>query len=72
MILTSYLIGPPWSTRIKQCNVVKYKKYKFIEDQVIKTKDKGIKLKNHVPRQMRVRVRFFNKVYQVLIFLAQL
>ena len=33
-------------------------KYKFIEDQVIKTKDKGIKLKNHVPRQVRVRVRF--------------
>ena len=33
-------------------------KYKFIEDQVIKTKDKIIKLKNHVPRQVRVRVRF--------------
>ena len=33
-------------------------KYKFIEDQVIKTKDKRIKLKNHVPRQVRVRVRF--------------
>ena len=33
-------------------------KFKFIEDQVIKTKDKGIKLKNHVPRQVRVRVRF--------------
>ena len=33
-------------------------KYKFIEDQVIKTKDKGIKLKNRVLRQVRVRVRF--------------
>ena len=33
-------------------------KYKFIENQVIKTKDKGIKFKNHVPRQVRVRVRF--------------
>ena len=33
-------------------------KHKFIEDQVIKTKDKGIMLKNHVLRQVRVRVRF--------------
>ena len=33
-------------------------KYKFIEDQVIKTKDKIIKLKNHVPRHVRVSVRF--------------
>ena len=33
-----------------------------IEDQVIKNQVKEIKLKNHVPRQMRVRVRFC-KVY---------
>ena len=33
-------------------------KCKFIEDQVITAKAKGIKLKHHVPRQVRVRVRF--------------
>ena len=60
MILTSYLIGPPWLNK-NQTNA-KSSKYRFIEDQVIKTKAKGIKLKNHVTRQVRVRVRFC-KVY---------
>ena len=59
-MLTSYLIGPPWSIK-NQANA-KSSNYKFVEDQVIKTKVKGIKLKNHVPRQMRVRVKFC-KVY---------
>ena len=54
-MLTSYLIGPPWPIK-NQANA-KLSIYKFIEDQVIR-----IKLKNHVPRQMRVRVRFC-KVY---------
>ena len=27
-------------------------KYKFTEDQVIKTQDKGIKFKNYIPRYM--------------------
>ena len=56
MILTSYLIGPPWSKK-NQSNAMS-SKYRFIEDQIIKTKVKGIKLKNHVPRQVRVRARF--------------
>ena len=43
-MLTSYLIGPPWSNK-NQTNA-KSSKYRFIEDQVIKTKVKGIKLKN--------------------------
>ena len=33
-------------------------KCNFIEDQVIKAKAKGTKLKHHDPRQKRVRVRF--------------
>ena len=36
---------------------------KFIEDQVIKAKAKGTKLKHHVPRQVRVELGFC-KVYQ--------
>ena len=56
MILTSYLIRPPWSNK-NQTNATS-SKYRVIEDQVIKTKVKGIKLKNHVPRQVRVRVKF--------------
>ena len=58
MILTCHLIGPTWSNK-NQTNE-KSSKYGFIEDQVIKTKVKGIKFKNHVPRQVRVRVRFCN------------
>jgi hypothetical protein len=50
-MLTSDLIGPTWSIKY-QANA-KSTKCKFIEDQVIKTQVKGIKLKNHVPRHMR-------------------
>jgi hypothetical protein len=51
IMLTSCLIGPTWSINIKQMQ--SQHKYKFIEDQVIKTQDKGIKLKNYIPRYMR-------------------
>jgi hypothetical protein len=50
-MLTSCLIKPIWSINIKQMQ--SRHKYKFIEDQVIKTQVKGIKLKNHVPKHMR-------------------
>ena len=36
-------------------------KYKFIEDQVIKTQDKGIKFKNDIPRYMRSKSWIFVK-----------
>jgi uncharacterized membrane protein YgaE (UPF0421/DUF939 family) len=50
-----------WTAMVNKNQTMQHRqisKYKFIEDQVIKTKNKGIKLKNHVPRKMRVRVRF--------------
>ena len=50
-MLTNDLIGPTWSIKY-QVNA-KSTKCKFIEDQVIKTEVKGIKLKNHVPRHIR-------------------
>ena len=50
-MLTSDLIGPTWSIKY-QANA-KSKKCKSIEDQVIKTQVKGIKLKNYVLRHMR-------------------
>jgi hypothetical protein len=50
-MLTSLIIGLTWSMKY-QANA-KPTKYKFIEDQVIKTQDKGIKLKNYIPRYMR-------------------
>ena len=39
-MLTSCFIGPTWSINIKQMQ--SRHKYKIIEDQVIKTQDKGI------------------------------
>ena len=50
-MLTSDFIGPTWSINIKQMQ--SRHKYKIIEDQVIKTQDKGIKLTNYIPRYMR-------------------
>ena len=50
-MLTSDLNGLTWSIKY-QANA-KSTKCKFIEDQVITTQVKGIKLKNHVPRHMR-------------------
>ena len=50
-MLTSDLIELTWSIKY-QANA-KSTKCKFIEDQVIKTQVKEIKLKNHVPRHIK-------------------
>ena len=62
-MLTSDFIGPTWSINIKQMQ--SRHKYKIIEDQVIKTQDKGIKLKNYIPRYMRSKSWVFVKFIKI-------